>query len=110
MINASRIVSVTSIIYLVFILSYASGAIHAFVEGGNSSSQVLLVPDRRVQTLTESVLLTLIFFLGLAGFYFVHGSARPQIGKQQKAYFIAGFSIIGISLLGTFLLVGFKLG
>lgn len=109
MISTSRIVSITSIIYLVFLFAFASGAIHALIEGGRSGQQVLLIPDRSTQTMAESVLSTLTFFLGLAGVYFIHRSSRPQTAKMQKMFFIAGFSIIAISLLGGFLLLDFKL-
>lgn len=109
-ININRIVSITSIIYLIFIFAFASGAIHAIIEGGQAGQQVFLVPDRSTQTMSESILGMMIFFLGLAGLYFVHKAAKPQTTKTQKTLFIAGFVIVGISLLGGFLLLGFKIG
>ena len=108
-ISIKRAVSITSIIYLVFIFSFASGAIHAIIEGGKTGRQTLLVPDRSTQSMTESVLGTMIFFLGLAGIYFIHKSSRPQAAKAQKMFFIAGFSIAAISMLAGFLLLDFKM-
>ena len=108
-VNIGRIVSVTSIIYLIFIFAFASGAIHALTEGGRTGQQLFLVPNRSTQTMAESVLSTLIFFMGLAGVYFIHRSSKPQTAKAQKMFFVAGFSIIGISLLAGFLLLNFKL-
>jgi len=108
-VNINRIVSITSIIYLIFIFAFASGAIHALIEGGRTGQQVFLIPDRSTQTMAESVLSTLIFFFGLAGVYFIHRSSKPQTAKTQKMFFIAGFSIMAISLLAGFLLLDFKL-
>jgi FtsH-binding integral membrane protein len=108
--QVGSIVSITSIIYLIFMFSFASGAIHALIEGGRTQQQFLLIPDRSTQTMTETVLSTLIFFFGLAGVYFIHRSARPQVAKTQKMLFIAGFAIMAISLLAGFLILDFKLG
>lgn len=108
-VNINRIVSVTSIIYLIFMFALVSGAIHALIEGGRTGQQVFLIPDRSTQSMAESVLSTMIFFLGLAGLYFIHRSSRPQTAKTQKMFFVAGFSIVAISLLTGFLLLNFKL-
>jgi len=108
-INVNKIVSVTSIIYLIFMFAFASGAIHALIEGGRTAEQVLLIPDRATQSMAESVLSTMMFFLGLAGIYFIHKSSKPQAAKAQKMFFVAGFSITAISLLAGFLLLNFKL-
>ena len=110
-VNIKKIVSITSIIYLIFMFAFVSGAIHAIIEGGRTPAgqQFFLIPDRTTQTMAESVLSTLVFFLGLAGVYFIHRSSRPQTAKSQKMFFIAGFSIIAISLLAGFLLINFKL-
>ncbi len=108
-ISINRAISITSIIYLILIFSFASGAIHALIEGGKTGRQTLLVPDRSTQSMTESVLGTLTFFLGLAGVFFVHKSSRPQAAKAQKMFFIAGFSLVAISMLAGFLLLDFKM-
>jgi hypothetical protein len=59
--------------------------------------------------MTEAVLVTLIFFFGMAGVYFIHRSARPQEARSQKALFIAGFAIMAIALLAGFLILDFKI-
>lgn len=105
----SRVVSITSIIYLIFLFAFASGSIHAMVEGGRTQEPVLLIPDRSTQSMGEAVLTTLIFFFGFAGVYFLHRSAKPQQEKTQKILFIAGFAIMAIALLSGFLLLDFKL-
>jgi hypothetical protein len=106
----SRVVSVSSIIYLIFMFAFASGAIHAITEGGRAQQgqQFLLVPSRSTQSMTEAVLSTMIFFFGLAGIYFIHRSTKPQTAKTQKMLFIAGFAIMAIALLAGYLLLQFK--
>ena len=86
-----------------------SGAVHAIIEGGRTGQQLFLIPDRSTQTMAESVLSTLIFFLGLVGVHFIHRSSKPQSAKSQKMFFVAGFSIVAIALLAGFLLLNFKL-
>jgi hypothetical protein len=109
MVTVSRVVSVTSVVYLIFMLSYASGLIHALIEAETAPTQVLLVPLRQVQTISETVITTLVFFLGLLGVYFVHRSTKVPVVRQQKMYFVAGFSVIAISMLSMYLLLDFKL-
>ncbi|MFQ5940290.1 MAG: hypothetical protein ACE5KA_01125 [Nitrososphaerales archaeon] len=104
----SRIVSITSIIYLILIFAFASGSVHALIEGGSTQQQFLLIPERSTQTMTEAVLGTMIFFFGLAGLYFIHRSTRPQTAKTQKTLFIAGFAIMAIALLAGSLILQFK--
>ena len=108
-INVNRIVSITSVIYLIFIFAFASGTIHALVEGNRTGQNVLIIPDRSTQTMGESVLSILLFLFGSTGVFFVHRSAKPQAVKAQKMFFIAGFSIMAIALLSSFLLLEFKL-
>ncbi len=110
MVNINKIVTLTSIIYLIFMFAFASGAIHALIEGSRTGEQFFLVPNRSTQTMAETVLSTLILFAGLGGMYLIHKSSKPQTAKTQKMFFIGGFSIIGISLLASFLLVSFKIG
>ena len=109
-VSINRIVSITSVIYLIFLFAFASGAIHAIIEGNRTGQQVLLIPDRSTQSMAEAVLSILIFLFGVAGVSFIHRSTRPQPIKTQKMFFIAGFSIMAISLLSGVLLLNFKIG
>ncbi|MEM2760571.1 MAG: hypothetical protein QXU32_10025 [Nitrososphaerales archaeon] len=108
--QVGRVVSIASIIYLIFMFAFASGSIHALIEESRAQQQLLLIPDRSTQSMTEAVLSTLIFFFGLSGVYFIHRSARPQVAKAQKMFFIAGFVIMAIALLAGFLILQFKVG
>lgn len=108
-ISVNRIVSITSVIYLIFIFAFVSGVIHALVEGNRSGQNVLIIPDRSTQTMGESVLSILLFLFGSTGVFFVHRSAKPQAAKAQKMFFIAGFSIMAIALLSSLLLLDFKI-
>lgn len=109
-ISIKRMVSITSVIYLIFIFAFASGTIHALVEGNRTGQNVLIVPDRSTQTMGESVLSILLFLFGSTGVFFIHRSSKPQAAKAQKMFFIAGFSIMAIALLAGFLLLEFKIG
>lgn len=109
MVTISSAASITATIYLIFVFAFASGAINALTEGTQAGQALFIVPSRSVQTMGESVLATLIFFLGTSGFYLIHRSAKPQTTKSQKMFFVAGFVIIGIALLSGFLMMEFKL-
>ena len=105
----SRTVSITSTIYLILMFALASGSIHAFTEGSRSQDQLLLIPERGTQSITEAVLGTMLLFFGLAGVSFIHRSTKPQTAKTQKMLFIAGFVIMAIALLSGYLLLQFKM-
>jgi len=108
-ISINRIVSITSVVYLIFIFAFAAGTIHALVEANRTGQNVLIIPDRSTQTMGESVLSILLFLFGSTGVFFIHRSTKPQAAKAQKMFFIAGFSIMAIALLSSFLLLEFKL-
>ncbi len=110
MLNINKIVTVTSLVYLILLFALSSGAIHAIIEGSRTGQQFFLIPNRSTQTMAETVLSTLILFMGLGGLYLIHRSSKPQAAKAQKMYFVGGFAITAISLLAGFLLVGFKIG
>ncbi|GEM_PF-663856 len=109
-ISVNRIVSISSVIYLIFMFAFAAGTIHALIEGGGQGQQAaLLIRDRSTQSMGESVLSILVFLFGSTGVFFIHRSSKPQAAKAQKMFFIAGFSIMAIALLAGFLLLDFKI-
>ncbi len=109
-ISVNRIVSISSVIYLIFMFAFAAGTIHALIEGGGGGQQAaLLIPDRSTQSMGESVLSILLFLFGSTGVFFIHRSSKPQAAKAQKMFFVAGFSIMAIALLAGLLLLDFKI-
>ncbi|OLC87290.1 MAG: hypothetical protein AUJ08_01090 [Thaumarchaeota archaeon 13_1_40CM_3_50_5] len=92
---------------MVFFFALASGMINAIIEGRNLSGFVL--PTRSAQTVGETVVITLILFIGMVGTFMLYNSGKSTDLKVQQALLIAGFGVLGIALLLGFILVSIKL-
>jgi hypothetical protein len=62
-----------------------------------------------VQTAGETVVVTLLLFIGMGGAFMLYESGKSLNPKAQQALMISGFGAIGITLLIGFMLVGVKL-
>jgi hypothetical protein len=105
--SSSRVVWVVAVAYLAFFFALASGMINAIIEGRNLEGYVL--PSRSVQTIGETVVITLILFVGMTGTFMLYHSGRTENPKVQQALLIAGFGVLGIALLLGFMLINIKL-
>jgi UPF0716 family protein affecting phage T7 exclusion len=105
--SSSKIVWIVAVAYLAFFFALASGMINAIIEGRNLTGFVL--PSRSAQTIGETVVITLILFMGMTGAFMLYHSGRATNPKVQQALLISGFGVIGISLLVGFILVTVKL-
>ena len=105
--NTSKIVWVVAVGYLAFFFALASGMINAIIEGRNLSGFIL--PSRAAQTIGETVVITLVLFIGMAGTFMLYHSGRATNPKVQQALLIAGFGVLGIALLLGFIMVSVKL-
>lgn len=105
--STSKIVWVVAVMYLTFFFALASGMINAIIEGRNLSGFVL--PTRAAQTIGETVVITMILFIGMAGTFLLYNSGRSSNPKVQQALLISGFGVLGIALLLGFILVNVKL-
>lgn len=105
--TTSKVVWVVAVGYLVFFFALASGMINAIIEGRGISGFVLAT--RSVQTVGETVVITLILFIGMAGTFMLYNSGRSPNPKVQQALLISGFGVLGIALLLGFILVNVKL-
>lgn len=105
--STSKIVWIVAVAYLSFFFALASGMINAIIEGRNIAGFVL--PSRSAQTIGETVVITLILFIGMAGTFMLYHSGRSVNPKVQQALLIAGFGVLGIALLLGFILVNVKL-
>jgi hypothetical protein len=105
--SSSRVVWAVAVAYLAFFFALASGMINAIIEGRNLEGYVL--PSRSVQTIGETVVITLILFVGMTGAFMLYHSGRTENPKVQQALLIAGFGVLGIALLLGFILVNIKL-
>lgn len=105
--STSKLVWIVAVAYLAFFFALASGMINSIIEGRNLSGYVL--PSRSVQTIGETVVVTMILFVGMAGTFMLYHSGRAVNPKVQQALLISGFGVLGIALLLGFILVNIKL-
>ena len=103
----SKVVWIVAVAYLTTFFALASGLINALIEGRGINR--FMLPSRQAQTVGETVVLTLILFMGMAGAFMLYQSGRSANPKVQKALLIAGFGVLGIALMLGFILVGVKL-
>ena len=106
--NASKLAGVIAGIYLAVFFALASGLVNSIIEGRNSSAFIL--PSRSVQTVGETIVITLILFIGMAGAFLLYRAGKTINPKAQQAQLAAGFGMIGVAMLLGFVLVGVKLG
>lgn len=105
--TTSKVAWVVAVGYLAFFFALASGMINSIIEGRDLSGFV--VPSRAAQTIGETVVITLILFIGMAGTFMLYHSGRSPNPKVQQALLISGFGVLGIALLLGFILVNVKL-
>jgi hypothetical protein len=103
----SKVVWIVAVAYLTTFFAFASGMINALIEGRGINR--FMIPSRSAQTIGETVVFTLILFMGMAGAFMLYQSGRSANPKVQKALLIAGFGVLGIALMLGFILVGVKL-
>ena len=103
----SKVVWIVAVGYLAFFFALASGMINSIIEGRSLGGFIL--PTRSAQTIGETVVITLILFIGMAGTFMLYNSGRSTNPKVQQALLIAGFGVLGIALLLGFILVNVKL-
>jgi hypothetical protein len=103
----SKVVWIVAVAYLTTFFALASGMINALLEGRGINR--FMIPSRSAQTVGETVVFTLILFMGMAGAFMLYQSGRSANPKVQKALLIAGFGVLGIALMLGFILVGVKL-
>jgi hypothetical protein len=103
----SKLIWVIAIAYLTFFFALASGMVNAIIEGRDIVG--FIVPSRAVQTIGETVVVTLLLFIGMAGTFMLYHAGRATNPKVQQALIISGFGVLGIALLIGFILVNVKL-
>lgn len=105
--GASKIAMIVAGGYLVVFFALSSGVVNAVIEG--SSARSFIVPVRSVQTLGETVAITLILFIGLGGAILLHRAGKTFSPKTQQAMLAGGFGIVAIAMFLGYLLVSLKL-
>ncbi len=105
--NPSKVVWIVAAGYLTFFFALASGLINSLIEGRSLGG--FIIPARSAQTVGETVVITLILFMGMAGTFMLYNSGKSANPQAQKALLIAGFGVVGIAMLLGFILVNVKL-
>src|SRR6059036_1185372 len=103
----SKVVWIVAVGYLAFFFALSSGLINSIIEGRNLGG--FIIPSRSAQTVGETIVITMLLFMGMAGTFMLYNSGKSANPQAQKALLIAGFGILGIALLLGFILVNVKL-
>src|SRR4029079_6566455 len=86
--TTSKVAWIVAVAYLALFFALASGMINAIVEGRNIKGFIL--PTRSVQTIGETVVTTLVLFMGMAGALMLYQSGRSANPKAQAAAMTLG--------------------
>ena len=106
--NTPKLAIIVAILYLIIFFALGSGLINSIIEGRQSST-AFIIPSRSVQTIGETILITIILFMGLVGVHLVYRSGKAVTIKSQEGFLATGFAIIGISMVLGFMVVNFKI-
>jgi hypothetical protein len=105
--TTSKVAGLVAVAYLASFFAFASGLINSLIEGRNIDA--FIVPTRTVQTTGETLVFTLVLFIGMGGAFMLYQSGKSANQRSQQALLVSGFGAIGIALLVGFMLVGVKL-
>lgn len=105
--TTSKVAGLVAIAYLAVFFTLASGLVNSLIEGRNI--RAFIVPTRTVQTTGETLVITLLLFIGMGGAFMLYQSGKSLNPRAQQALMISGFGAIGIALLIGFILISVKL-
>ncbi|MGI0019739.1 MAG: hypothetical protein ACREAY_04650 [Nitrososphaera sp.] len=105
--GASRMALIVAGGYLVAFFALASGVVNASIEA--VGTRAFIIPTRSVQSLGETVVITLILFVGLAGIMLLQRAAKANAARTQRALLASGFAVLLGGLFLGYLLVSLKL-
>ncbi|HEV8388090.1 MAG TPA: hypothetical protein VGQ03_10760 [Nitrososphaera sp.] len=103
----SKVAGLVGIVYLASFFAFSSGLINSLIEGRNIGA--FIVPTRTVQTTGETIVFTLILFIGMGGAFMLYQSGKSTNQRAQQALLVSGFGALGVALLIGFMLVSVKL-
>src|ERR671938_1332936 len=107
MLSGTQITMVVAISYLVVFFSLGSGLINAILEGGRYTRS-FVIPTRSAQTIGETIVTTMILFMGMSGVFLVYRSGKATTLKTREALLASGFAVTGMALILGFRLIDFK--
>ena len=102
-----KVAGLVAIAYLSAFFAFASGLINSLIEGRGIPA--FIVPSRTVQTTGETIVFTLLLFIGMGGAFMLYQAGKSMNQRAQQALLISGFGAIGIAILIGYMLVGVKL-
>jgi hypothetical protein len=105
--TTSKVAGIVAVAYLASFFAFSSGLINSLIEG--SGIAAFIVPTRTVQTTGETVVFTLLLFIGMGGVFMLYQSGKSSNQRAQQALLVSGFGALGLALLIGFMLVGVKL-
>ena len=106
--DAQRIIMIVSVVYLVLFFALGSGLFNSIIEGSSRGTRSFILPTRSIQTIGETIVTTMILFIGMAGAFLLYKAGNSINPKNQGGLLIAGFATIGIAMLLGFRLVVIK--
>ena|SRR5581483_9788786 len=107
-INIGQLALIVAVVYIIVFFLLGSGVFNSIIEGPNQGTTNFIVPSRSVQTIGETIVTTMILFIGMAGTFLLYRSGKAANPKTQGGLLAAGFTIIGIALILGFRLVDIK--
>jgi len=105
--GAYKTVGFIAVVYLAIFFALASGLVNSIIEGRNLKT--FIVPSRSVQTIGETIVMTMILFMGMAGVFLLYQAGKSQTPKSQQFMLVGGFGILGVAMLIGYYLVSAKL-
>jgi hypothetical protein len=106
--SIQKILLIVTIVYLVLFFALGSGLFNSIIEGTARSTRTFIIPSRSIQTIGETIVTTMILFIGMAGAFLLYKAGNSINPKNQGGLLIAGFATIGIAMLLGFRLVDIK--
>jgi hypothetical protein len=106
--RSSKAVLIVAVAYLAVIFALASGVFNSIIEGGRQGAASFILPTRSVQTIGETIVTTMILFMGMVGVFLVYRSGKATTLKTREGLLAAGFAVVGMALILGFRLIDFK--
>ncbi|MEM2140640.1 MAG: hypothetical protein QXJ74_04025 [Nitrososphaera sp.] len=102
----SKVVFIVAGAYLITFFVLSSGVVNASIEGAGARS--FIIPTRGVQSMGETVAITMILFIGFAGAFLLYRAGKVFATRTQNAFLAGGFGVIGIAMMLGYILVNVK--
>jgi hypothetical protein len=107
--NKSKTILIVSVVYLIIFFALSSGLINAILEGSNLPEGITFIPSRSIQTISETIIMTLTLLVGMSGAFLLYKSGFAITSKTQYGFLAGGFFIVAISLILGLMLINNKI-